>query len=760
MVQEIWHWIVRIASGIAALILTGVLIVGMLTLLRWLGRIFLRLAKAFWRLPTTLPDFLRDPWIYLKRWSDQSTLFCLAIYPFLLLYEKLFPAPPVQRKEPATSLAEPAVMEAHAHLARDLVDSRGQLTAHGIWKLSQTIAAFCEKHRYPPWRFSIDKNDKPAFEAWQQAFTAALAEWAEVRVVVGNWDALLAGLNFPFYLSEGEYYASSLKGQEPSRHAGTLALVGTDEREKPAQKKPQANLIRLGELAQTPSGIDALIYRLEKNCVAPYDAIDIPPLTDETARNRMVWTWANRECHPVALAWPDLSFLMSDSGKLPPLLIPRAWGKIEELLGCMGPLQLHGENSMIVTDEKGQSGLIQLMAFSDPLLGDVVGFWMQPCKWGYLSGGSRELPIYEASAQKVQPDCRGELVCDLIHAATGKRLNPEGIKVMAGTLNEDGCIAINEAGDGQTTRRMDRMNLRGQLLQSLIDAAAPNSTSAWTAQELRWADMRSVWEGFRPVLCPKTGLWGFIDDKTGVITIPPQFADVGHFHRDRALARPAGFLDKMGLIDAQGNWVIPPQWQGIYPQTRRHFVVQDMNDCWGAVDERGNVITALKQRKSWLAEPAIAEIISKEMYETGQAPGQETDDEREKDILIGGIAGYWHENMRRWVIAAVKTPPYTLAAMEGVFDSDAGERDLWAAGIWGVKVKILHDKTGGILQVRAGETGFIGTFYPVGLSCFDLGIEAPVCNLASHPNAVIGLPWKSLEAVRDAPEGVEERLPI
>jgi len=72
----------------------------------------------------------------------------------------------------------------------------------------------------------------------------------------------------------------------------------------------------------------------------------------------------------------------------------------------------------------------------------------------------------------------------------------------------------------------------------------------------------------------------------------------------------------------------------------------------------------------------------------------------------------------------------------------------------------LHDKAGGILQVRAGETGCIGAFYPVGLSCFDLSIEAPVCNMASHPDAVIGLPWKSLEAVRDVPKGVDEHLPI
>ena len=621
-------------------------------------------------------------------------------------------------------------MPVTSKLTKDLVDS-GYLTPCGIFRLSQIIEKFCDENRYPLWRFNFEHHEESSIQTWCDGFATALADWTEVLVWQEKWPDADA---ITIHLSEGEYRASKLRIHQPSRDIWTLELDSDEE----IHEKTEVGPVKLKKLLQSQKGIDALIYRLDKKCIAPYNAIDIPLLADETARNRMVWTWANQQSHPVALSWPDFSGLMHDDNT-PPVLFPRAWGALEKCWsGCYGPLRLQGGHSIIVTNEAGKSGVIQLRDVFDPLLGDVAGYWMQPCTWGYLHGSSGDVPVCEA-AQNLVPDSRGEVVCDLINAATGKRLNPDGIKVLTGTLEENGCIAINEATEGAAPKRVDRMNLVGELLHKTGVPA--------TAGDLRWKDIWETWEGFQPVQSPQTNLWGFIDDKTGAVAITPQFADVGHFNQGLARAWPADDREKMGLINQQGHWFIPPVWRRIYPQKRRYFVVQDMNDCWGAIDERSNIITAIRPRQSWLAEPAILDIMSEKRYQVRNNPWQKTTEERERDILIEGIERHWHEKIRQWVIAAITTPPYTLAALEGVFDSDAPERDLRTAGIWGIKVRVLNDKTDGILQVLAGETGYIGTFHPVGLSCFDLSLETPIHGLPSHPEAVIGIPWKHLEVI-------------
>lgn len=624
-----------------------------------------------------------------------------------------------------------------------VADRQGELTAPGIWALAQAVHGFCEKQRYPLWRFKHEKHDDAAIATWQQSFIAALADWLEVHFWIEEYERDW-GMSALVHLSEREFLCGKRRPRKPYRNLSTLELEPSSPRSEPKR----CGQMRLGDLLQTRHGVDGLIYRLDEKSVAPYEAIDMPPLADEQAANRMVWTWHNKEPRLIALAWPDISGLQGGQDTPSPVLIPRAWGSVAKSSGWFGPLHLHGGNSMIVADESGCSGIVRLLNLNDPLLGDVVGYWMQPCVWRYLRGKLSSLPVFEA-AQSLEPDARGEVVCDLINGINGERLNPPGIKILANTvLDADCCIAVNEASDSNSPKHLDLMSLSGQLMHGQLDTALLNDQHAGSPRELRWARLYSG-HAYRPAQSRESGHWGFID-RHGAITIEPRFARVSFFEQDLAPAWPTDTPTLVGLIDTKGDWAIPPRWKSIHPQTRRQFIVQNVDDQWGAVDEHGELVIALQPRATWLLDAWIAEKLATERAEFIQHfPWSKSLAEVEDDVLVEGIARQRHELVKRKVQTALTTPPYSLAALEGVFDRDPSNRDLHEAGIWGIRVQILDNQNEGILRAKAGETGHIATYYPVGLSCFDLSVEAPISSLASHPDAVVGIPWRNLAAVFD-----------
>lgn len=627
-----------------------------------------------------------------------------------------------------------------------VADRHGELTVHGIWALAQVIYGFCDKQGYPLWRFAHENHDDAAIAAWKQSFIATLADWLEVRLWGEEYESD-KGESTLVHLSEREYFCCARRPRKPFRNLWTLEL----EPSSPKSEPKRCGQIRLGDLLQTRHGVDGLIYRLDKKIVAPYEAIDIPPLLDERAANRMVWTWSHKQRRPIALAWPDLSELQGDGNTQSPVLIPRVWGVVEKSFGWFGPLHLNRGNSMIVINENGLSGIVQLIDINDPQLGDVVGYWMQPCVWLYLFGKSSTPPVFEA-AQSLAHDARGEVVCDLINGVSGERLNPPGIKILAHTvLDEDCCVAVNEASGPNSPKRLDLMNFSGQLMHGQPNTSTQYEQPVDSAQELRWANLYSRNRGYGPVQSPDSGHWGFID-RQGAIVIEPRFARVSFFEQDLAPAWPADMPSLTGLINQKGEWAIPPRWKSIHPQTRRQFIVQDADDQWGAVDEHGELVIALQPRANWLQDTWIAEKLATERAEFIQySPCSKSLAEVEDDVLVEGIAHQRHELVKRRVQSALTTPPYTLASLEGVFDRDAGERDLHEARIWGVNVRVLDNQNEGILRAKAGETGRIATYYPVGLSCFDLSVEAPISSLASHPEAVVGIPWRCLAAIQDDP---------
>ncbi|MDP1613790.1 MAG: WG repeat-containing protein [Sulfuritalea sp.] len=736
---EIWHLIERIGGGVLALLFLGIVITYGPRLVGGVFRLLWQTIRGLMKLPAILLALKRNPWETLRLQTDRSTLFTFAILPFLWLYDHYFTMPK------ATQAAKP---NTPPRLPRDQMDSHGELTLHGLWKLFQAVHGFCKANRYPLWRFEHEQHDEAAVDAWQKAFCAALADWTDVTLWVVEYQNAPGKIS-RVLVGEAEYRICEHEMRAPDRHPWTLKRQPLS---KSSADPAPARACRLGDVLQSRHGIDALIFRLDKHCVAPYEAIDIPPLA-EAQRNRKLWSWDNQESRPIALAWPDLSGFQNEGSNLSPVLIPRAWGALSTFSRGFGPLRFHGEHSLIVVDDRGLSGVVQLLTLNDPLLGDVVGYWWQACSWPYLHSGAANSLLLEA-ARHLEPDTRGEVVCDLILATTGERINPPGVKVLAGTLDCAGrCVAINEISenispDGASTR-VDRLDPMGRLCYA---QAEENPAAPWTAADLRWAWLHEHSEGYAAVKCLHTGLWGFIN-KSGAVVIAPQFAWVSAFSQDTVGASPPEAPHLMGLVDTQGNWQIPPQWKSIDRQTRRQFIVQTEDDQWGAVTEKGALTIALRPRADWLQEPEIVTVLAhkreERALETANVPWRRNWDDEENEILIAGIAKQWHQQIRRWVEAARITPPYTLAPLEGLFDNDVRERDLHEAGLWHMRVRLIADKDEGILRPKAGESGYIAAAYPVGLSCFDLSREAPVCGLATNLDAVIGIPWANLAADQD-----------
>jgi hypothetical protein len=188
---------------------------------------------------------------------------------------------------------------------------------------------------------------------------------------------------------------------------------------------------------------------------------------------------------------------------------------------------------------------------------------------------------------------------------------------------------------------------------------------------------------------------------------------------------------KVGLIEPDGTCRIQPVWTDIWPESKQCYVVKNELAEFGAINPAGDVIVSFK------SEEAL----------TQDAPQNKKQDPRfglgEDFDPIELVMRQWRQSTLRKRVDAAKTEA-SLASLEGVFDSNARTRDLIEAGVWFMPVRVLRDKTDGLLQPKAGEAGHIFAEYPVALSIFDLSVEAPVAGLASAPQAIVGVPWRDL----------------
>ncbi|MEP1035476.1 WG repeat-containing protein [Ekhidna sp.] len=100
----------------------------------------------------------------------------------------------------------------------------------------------------------------------------------------------------------------------------------------------------------------------------------------------------------------------------------------------------------------------------------------------------------------------------------------------------------------------------------------------------RYDDARPFCEGLAPVML--RGRWGFIN-KDEEIKIQPYYQHVIPFYNGRTIVQQNG---KFGLLNQNGEEVLELIWKSIRRLSTGNYIVQDINDRYGLVDENGSFI--------------------------------------------------------------------------------------------------------------------------------------------------------------------------
>ncbi|MDD2465089.1 MAG: WG repeat-containing protein [Desulfobulbus sp.] len=604
------------------------------------------------------------------------------------------------------------------------------------------LARVVKDHRIQSYRI-IESRREDDCPGWRETVLAEaahtlrqrLGKWADCPIWIEKY-VTQKGEWITVFLSEGEKKCAEKRLRAPRRN-GAGYILNTDH-------KPQTTAlfeqIPLAALLDDQARIERLYGRLDKKCVAPYTPKDCTDF--DLSKARMIWTWDNGEVYPTTLLCAPMVGVADGPAGEYPVCIPAEWGPLCRGSYWHGSLHLHEGFSLVVCNAEGRYGLIRLRQLQGPTP-QVVGQWFQSCSWAYLSGGNGTgSSILEATCSNV-PDDRGELVCDLLDAQDGHRINPPGIKALMGSINYRGAIVVNEAGFGRFHRVLGRVNRQGVLCNGQTRPSGEGSDGTWVVDDLRWLEIGSESERLTAVRSAENGLWGYVD-QNGAISIAPQFGDVWAFNYGTAEVQPKG-SSFWGLINTSGQWVLQPEWAYLKRWSKRIIVAEDAKLRWGAINAQGKIIVEFRSLDDWMAHPEVIKRLEREEKRRSWSENNETG---KRLTLVETIAEIYKIEFRKKARQAFLDCSTSLVGVEGIFDADTSERDLKEVGVWGREVRLLRDKTDGILQPGKGETGRIGCSYPVGLSTFDLSVEAPVSGLATQPEAAIGIPWRDLELIR------------
>lgn len=448
----------------------------------------------------------------------------------------------------------------------------------------------------------------------------------------------------------------------PSRRAGDFSKLS----------RPQIDILptTVGEVLADADSLKDLLDRLKS--LSPYPPASLPVSQE--------WFWCFERQEHWNLLWDGERIVLP-----PTWLLGNSWK--------LGPLEPHEGHIQVVNRE----GLIGLMNDS--------GHLVLPCRYAWLgwsSGSEKHGLVMEAQLPNACPD-----ESDLINLAR-ERLNPPGIKLLAGSLHSAG-VAVEE-GSGEAGLK-GLMNKTGEMLGGL-----------------RWRWVKELWGDRAAVQDDATGLWGYIDP-AGQLVIPPRFREAHCFNDDRALFCPEEADARYGMIAPDGQVTIEPVWKNI-EHLRRHYLVESDGGLYGVVDRDGQVLVT---------------------------PRPVTDEERNdhgfgSDLLCGIKRGMENELRHQakaeelWKRIA-DDPNHSLAGLRGLFSSNTGQIDLIDAGIWGMEVTIAEDFNWGRWNFKAGDVGTIFWQYPVSGSLFELAVEAPVMGLFGRDSQCLGVPWEALRQV-------------
>jgi len=613
--------------------------------------------------------------------------------------------------------------------------------------------------------------------------------------------------HYRLYLSQAEANYHQNRRRPPLRHLWTLRIGNDDWPNSPASQRLQqpVQTLTLAELCQSDEGIQELIDRLDKDVVAPYSAADWQTLQHafgDTLGEVFTDTNGSWRAMPLACGVQDLGEY-GRHGCLLVVALPSAWFGRYTQREYLGPwaLKLSAHGHLVVFDEAGQGRVLapepdeHLKHADAPPLPVWLTNYRQVGQdkqisttvlegpYPYLNTRSAEFGWLEASTTPLVQDAHGDWVCELIDVH-GHRLTTPDVVALVGGADLQGCLVKRRAELGP--RHVGWLPLNERDMPAYPASATDRaSVSEWQRQlwqvpYVHWADMQGESEHRRPVQDPSTKLWGWADE-AGHPAIAPRHAAVWYFSEGLAQAWPLERSGPVGLVNYLGQWVLPPQWRSVHWQRADWIVVQSMEDDWGvlAVSDlpplppsgkattqqtmwQGTVwagmsrqaqqirqwwqlrqtpatapqtIVPLQSGAHWLQEAEKPSMRRDARFQLSDEPKS-----REQRIVDWLIA--LQKDRFAHAVARAKTEP-SLASLAGVFDHTATMRDLHAAGLLGMQVRLLHDKTEGLFAA-AGRTGRIDTQQPVSLSNFDLRVQAPVMGLTEHDHQVLGVAWADL----------------
>lgn len=610
------------------------------------------------------------------------------------------------------------------------------------------------------------------------------------------------------YLSQAEASYHQNRHHPPLRHLWTLRIGNNDWPNSSASQWLQqpVQAMTLAELCQSDEGIQELIDRLDKDVVAPYSAADWQTLQHafgDTLGEVFADTNGSWRGMPLACGVQDLGEY-GRHGRLLVVALPSAWFGRFTQREYLGPwaLKLSAHGHLVVFDEAGVGRILtpepdEPFQHADaPPLSVWETNYRQAAQeqqvsttalegpYPYLNTRSAEFGWLEASTTPLVQDAHGDWVCELIDVH-GHRLTAPDVVALVGGADLQGCLVKRRADLGPRHMGWLPLNERDMPAYpaSATDKASVSEwqTQLWQTPYVHWADMQGESEHRRPVQDPRTKLWGWAD-KTGHAAIAPRHATVDHFSEGLARAWGAEKSGPVGLVNYLGHWALPPQWRSVYWQRADWIVVQSMADDWGvlAVSDlpplppsvkatiqqsmwRGTVWAAMAHqfrqlRQRWLRRQApVAAPLTIVPLQSGahwlqeaekpsmrrDARFQLSDEPKSREQRIVDWLITLQKDRFAHAVARAKTEP-SLASLTGVFDHTATMRDLHVAGLLGMRVRLLHDKTEGLFAA-AGSIGRIDIQKPVSLSSFDMRIQAPVMGLTEHDYQVLGVEWKDLQ---------------
>lgn len=609
------------------------------------------------------------------------------------------------------------------------------------------------------------------------------------------------------YLSQPEAHYHQNRVHPPLRHRWTLRIGDSEWPSSTAAQWRQQSVqaMTLAELCDSDLGIQELIDRLEKEVVTPYSAADwqtLQHIFGDTLGEVFTDTNGSWRAMPLACGLQDQGEY-GRHGRLLVVALPSAWHGRYTQREYLGPwaLKLSAHGHLVVFDEAGLGRILapepdeSLQHADAPSLPVWVTNYLQAAQdpqssatdlagpYTYLNTRNAELGWLEASTTPLVQDAHGDWVCELIDVH-GHLLTAPDVVALVGGADLQGCLVKRRAQLGP--RHLGWLPLSERDMPAYPASATDKATFAewqlklWRVPHVRWADMLGESERRRPVQDPTTQLWGWAD-QAGRPAIAPRYAAVGHFSEGLARAWSVDKSGPVGLVNHLGQWVQPPQWRSVHWQRSDWIVVQNMVDEWGVLSvgdlpplppsvkganqksmwhgtvwaamalqfrmlrqwwlqhqapaNKPQTIVPLKSGPHWLQQAEELSAIREARFLPSDKPKS-----REQQIVDWLIA--LQKDRFVYAVARAKTEP-NLASLACVFDHTATKRDLHAAGLLGMRVRLLRDKTEGLFAA-AGSTGRIDTLHPVSLSTFDLRVQAPVMELTEHEHQVLGVAWGDL----------------